>query len=442
MQILFSRKAPSVLLVFISYLSVYCWKLWHSSFFLVAPIALTLLFIGVVQYFVARMFLSGVKTKVNLAVTCYLVFIVVCYLMNVVDAFNVFQQEYLGRQYIRGALVTGFLFLILVWTAYRRSAKRGFAAQNTFLVIFSVISLFSGWRNLVTYPDLDSFHPGYKSIPADRSPERPVVLIVLDEYASSKECFKVSKDSACYDFNTQLLNRGWIVKDDMYSYEGSTIRSLASTFSFNLSEAGTFKDASSFEISTGKLMRNVLYDSLHAKGVEVINWGIVDLGPKRPKQRLYFYPRNFLELLAQYTLFRHWLSGDPVSYNQRVLETAEAQINSLDTRSFMYLHLYMPHSPFKYEPLFPGRGISTRSYLDFRRFTDEQILMLIDKLFTGNRFKVIITGDHGYRDDANMDYHSTFSAFLGFTPEQVEMVKSVQDLGSLINGAFQLKADH
>jgi len=38
-----------------------------------------------------------------------------------------------------------------------------------------------------------------------------------------------------------------------------------------------------------------------------------------------------------------------------------------------------------------------------------------------------------------MDYHSTFTAFWGFTNEQVAMVKSVQDLGSLVNNAFYKK---
>ena len=439
MRILFDRRIPSLLLLFINYFTVYGWRLWHSSFFSVPQLMLLLVLVGTLQYFLARMFLSGDRGKVSFVVTMYLIFIIIFYSMNVVDAFNVVQQEQLGHQYVRGVIISWVLFLILAWVSYRKSSSSGFAFQNIFLGIFSVISLIAGWRSQVSYPAIESFQPNYKTIPFSNIKETPVVLIVLDEYASSKTCFKVTNDSAYYNFNKQLEKRGWIVKDDMYSYEGSTIHSLASAFSFNLSEAGTFKDASSYHISTNKLMRNVLYDSLHGKGVEIVNWGIIDLGAERPKQRLYFYPRNFLELLSRYTVFYYWLSGDPVNYNKRVLETAGDKINGLDQRSFMYMHLFMPHSPFEFEPSFPKMGVSTQSYLRFRQFTDEKMLVMIDRLFRKSGYRVIITGDHGYRDDLQMDYHSTFTAFWGFTEEQVAMVKSVQDLGSLVNSAFYHK---
>ena len=86
MRILFDRRIPSLLLLFINYFTVYGWRLWHSSFFSVPQLMLLLVLVGTLQYFLARMFLSGDRGKVSFVVTMYLIFIIIFYSMNVVDA--------------------------------------------------------------------------------------------------------------------------------------------------------------------------------------------------------------------------------------------------------------------------------------------------------------------------------------------------------------------
>ena len=50
-----------------------------------------------------------------------------------------------------------------------------------------------------------------------------------------------------------------------------------------------------------------------------------------------------------------------------------------------------------------------------------------------NKYRIILTGDHGYRGDDRINPQNTFTALYGFDKADVDKIKSVQDLGSLIN---------
>ena len=87
-------------------------------------------------------------------------------------------------------------------------------------------------------------------------------------------------------------------------------------------------------------------------------------------------------------------------------------------------------SEFKY------KNQSTDNYLNYWNFTNIKLLSLLKNLTRENKYRIILTGDHGYRGDKKIDPHNTFTAFYGFEKADIEQIKSVQDLGSLINHYF------
>jgi hypothetical protein len=106
-------------------------------------------------------------------------------------------------------------------------------------------------------------------------------------------------------------------------------------------------------------------------------------------------------------------------------------------KTFVYTHLYMPHRPMQYKPSFPIRTVNNIiNYKAYWNFTNQKLEPLLTALIKENKFRIILTGDHGYRSDKRINPHYTFAAFYGFNQESIDKINSVQDLGSLINGSF------
>lgn len=97
----------------------------------------------------------------------------------------------------------------------------------------------------------------------------------------------------------------------------------------------------------------------------------------------------------------------------------------------------MPHSPFQFNPEFPKRDKNNLiNYFAFWNFTNNKMNKLLTSLIKENKYRIIFTGDHGYRGENLIDPNNTFTAFYGFNLEMIDKIHSVQDLGSLINGGF------
>jgi hypothetical protein len=63
--------------------------------------------------------------------------------------------------------------------------------------------------------------------------------------------------------------------------------------------------------------------------------------------------------------------------------------------------------------------------------------VFLTNLTKENKYRIIITGDHGYGNTGgSFKAEDTFTAFYGFDSTALKSIHSVQDLGSLINGSF------
>jgi uncharacterized protein (DUF486 family) len=331
--------------------------------------------------------------------------------------------------------------------------KLSFKALNIFLVILSVVSFGS---SISKEPNkavpLESIQNNYQAISRPVQEARPVILIIVDEYNSPDNLFELTKDSSIYSFNSWLNEKGWQTKTTSYSNELSTIHSMSSLFNFNLSKEKTYSAQSEEKIVVSKLYHAALADSLANKGVAVYNYGIFDFGKSNPKSRLYLYPRNFFEAFLLHSTYlaektktgsfqTKYLKNPPSYINDHNIDIlnylpSRLEEDKLPNNAFVYVHLYMPHYPFSLAPEFTNPETDNfKRYVAYWKFTNQKLQSLLSELNRENKYRIILSGDHALRESITNPHHS-FSAYYGFEGNDLNKIRSVQDIGSLINSAF------
>lgn len=349
-------------------------------------------------------------------------------------------------------LVIALVFIVGLQLIFTRK-KLSYKALNIFLIILTIIAISSSISKKPSQAiPLDSIQSNYQSIAHEPQNTKPVILIIVDEYNSPDNLFELTKDSSLYSFNSWLKDKGWQTKTTNYSYELSTIHSMSSLFNFNLSKQKTYSAQSEEKIVVSKLYHAALADSLAKKGVAIYNYGIFDFGNTKPKSRLYLYPRNFIEAfllhstyLAEKTKtgsFQGKYLKNPPSYisdhNIDILNHLPGKLEEekLTNKAFVYVHLYMPHNPFSLAPEFTNPETDNfKRYVAFWKFTNQKLEALLTELNKENKYRIILTGDHGLRESIT-NPHESFSAYYGFEGYDLDKVGSVQDIGSLINSAY------
>jgi hypothetical protein len=319
--------------------------------------------------------------------------------------------------------------------------------------------------NIAVIPPIDSIQNGYKHISESLSSDKngnennnegqkPIVLIVLDEYSSPDELYKIVKDSSVYNFSNTLKNKDWEVRNSSYTYESSTIHSISSLFNFNLSKDSLYDKQNTETIVSKKMLKAALLDSLSSKGVVFNNYGIFHIGNTKPLTQLYLYPTNFTEhFLIRTTYaeeknksgnfkFKNLIKsyGNIFEHNAYILNNLPAILReNKNKKSLTYVHLFIPHAPFYYGNEFPVKHvINFENYFLFWKFTNTKMEALLDSINKQGEYRIILTGDHGYRRNEHKEnYHYSFTAFKGFDSLALKQIESIQDIGLLINAGFK-----
>jgi hypothetical protein len=446
----------SFLILVLPYLAFSIPVFAESGFFSLPKFLLTLIIIVLVDVLV-KMFLKrypGATLWMSLLIySGVLLFLYSPYI--ILPTKGLIEKHFL-TVHVRGRFLVLYLFALiigLVLITYKKRVVFNYAI-NMFMLILFALNLFANIPELtgknkeqaIPPPTATNIHFDTK----DSLSNKPIILIITDEYSSPDELYTLFRDSSLYDFSRELTQTGWIVRNRSFSYDTSTIYSLSSLFNFDLSESGYYKSTSLFTAAS-HLMHCTLGDSLERKNIGVINFGIFDFNRSPPLTRLYPYPKNYLEALLYNSLltvvkqntgsmnpagFGEDFSADPV-HNKKILETLPDSLQRLTGNDyFIYAHLLMPHLPYDYFNEFrSGRG--TAGYLAFWKFTNKKVLPFVKSLQRADRYRIILTGDHGYRDDSRIRSSYTATAFYGFDEKDVEKIKAVQDLGALINAYFK-----
>ena len=448
----FELKKASIFLISLPYLSFNYENIIHSPFFSFTQLLFIFAFILLIDVLI-KWILFKLNEKVYTTISLFIVFISILFFYGLY--ISSFIQKQLKENFhimIRGRTIIEFsiiLFILLILILRKKTIH--YKYLNVFLVLFSGISLFTSIIN-TNEKIKQEFKSSFISIPLNNSPIKPILLIISDEYTSPDGLYQIYKDSSVYQFSNKLSKKGWITKNSFYSYETSTIHSLSSLFNFNLSKNKIFGNLKTEDIGASKIINSTIADSLKKKKIDIINFGIFNIGKSPYLNRLYFYPNSFIENIMMHTIYYTIKSntgnlnesGFARSYypmethNKYIFNHLADTLNTLtNNKTFAYIHLFMPHSPMQYKPNFPIRTeINLLNYKAYWDFTNQKLNTLLTDLIRGNEYRIILTGDHGYRSEKRINPHYTFSAFYGFNQESIDKINSVQDLGCLINGGY------
>lgn len=443
---IFTIERPSIIILVLPYL-IYNWFNFINSFYfnkITFFILIILLFI--VEIITIYLFLFTTNKKVsNFIIFFILIFFYGFYITNYIhSSFSIL----LGI-YIRGRILFYILILFIYLLIININIKF-YKYLNTAFLFFSVINIFFLKSNNIQNISINNNH---KKIDNQFVANKPLILIISDMYSSPDELYKIYKDSSSiYSFSNNLKLNKWAVNNNFKSDETETIHSLSSLFNFNLSKNNNLNKLSIQEISNNYLLKAAIYDSLKTKKIEIINLGIFDIGKSKPLNQLYPYPKNIYDVILVNTLYyqikyntlnftKGGLNNNfyPTEFhNKYIIENLVDSLSRLNNpNSFIYVHLWMPHGPFIYSPDFDLKSVNTNNYKIFWDFTNIKMDSLLFSLIKSNKYRIIFSGDHGYRDDIRINPNKTFIAFYGFEKNMLNQVKSVQDLGILINSSFK-----
>ncbi|MCX6299880.1 MAG: sulfatase-like hydrolase/transferase [Bacteroidetes bacterium] len=446
---LFNINKPSFILLVLPYIGFNLKEVYTSPFFSALSFSGLLCLLLIIELIFKLTY--NKFTRVENLITAFVIsgsfiFFYGVYIVTYLQSTLIYSIR--GRVILTISIILIFL-LIFIFNRYNKSYK----IFNSFFIAFGFVTfLFNSSSSTEKIKNINSIQNSY--IQLQKKPEyvKPVILIISDEYNSPDGLYNVFKDSSIYNFSNDLKKNNWVVSNSNFSYETSTIHSLSSLFNFNLSKDSTYSKQTISNIGTNKLVHALLFDSLTTKNVSIVNYGIFDIGKSIPISRLYFYPKNFIESFFIYSTLYYIIYNTgqfnkdgyennyyPMeSHNKNILNTINDSLNnSINKRQFIYIHLYMPHGPIIFEPEFHNRNENNMSnYFAYWNFTNNKLSTLLKRLTSENKFRIILTGDHGFRSDKRVNPHYTFTAFYGFNNYDLEKIESVQDLGSLINGSF------
>ena len=459
--IFWDLNKASFLMVVLPYIGFNWRELYDSVFFSVKEAGQILLFLIFVEIIFKQLVKRLGKYEKVLSVLFICFTVLFFYGNNIVIPIYQYITKSL-HLYIKEKILFLIVGILLVFIFHYLFGKKNlWRVLNVFLGIYFLVNIFSSKNlNAEIIPPIDSIRNGYKQISVSfgsnkNGNEKPIVLIVLDEYSSPDELYKIEKDSSVFNFSNTLKNKGWEVRNSSYTYESSTIHSISSLFNFNLSKDSMYeKQRLVGNIIKKKMLKNLLLDSLTKKGIGFNNYGIFHIGNTLPLTQLYLYPTNFLERFLIRTTYAEEkfksnnfkLKNLIKSYNN-IFEHNAYILKNLPTilkenknkKSFTYVHLFIPHAPFYYGEEFPVKQvINFDNYFLFWKFTNTKIEALLDSINKQGDYRIIITGDHGYRrNEYKENYHYSFTAFKGFDSLALKQIESIQDIGLLINAGFK-----
>jgi len=284
--------------------------------------------------------------------------------------------------------------------------------------------------------------------------ESPVILIILDEYASDKS-LKITDNS----FRDSMNDLGFLYYDDIKTNEPYTYYAMPSLFNFNLnnSDISVFKkERIPKSINTPKnnfllnnlFKNNSLKDSLDSKNIKVESYGLMNFSSNQINNLSEYLWEPHLEFnfeeIAKSTILNFLYTKESVlersdkvdKFRNDVFEKLK-KISPIKN-TFYYFHIYLPHDPFRFnnEFYYNKQITETENYISFREFLQNKLIEILDE---GNFIdsRIIIAGDHGYRKNDSIDQLSTSVFLKGYNKKNILNEFNVQDLGYLIYNSFK-----
>ncbi len=390
--------------------------------------------------------------SINLNIIIVPSLIIFLYTLRISEFFNLLNSYTLNIHEIHARYYIPILW-ILIAVGIKSSLNkqyyliRGF---NLFLIVISLTIVLNSIKNEIKINCLKMMKQR-SPIKVKNKSISSIILIILDEYESPEELFKVTNDSSVFELSNYIEKLGGTVKNKQTSLNELTVNSISSLFNYNFNKTDknlTFR-SSLYWLYNSNLERDLLND----KKIPLINFGIFDIGNQNAFNKIYYYDsyyfkNDFLKTLAINTIFPIIINSKDVrtdisiKHNSTIIEQIPDRISQITKNHFVYVHLLMPHYPFVYEGKINFGKLSTQynltDYLKYYKYTNQKIINeFLPKIIKSGKFRIIISGDHGFRglrEKVSPKYTATY--YLGFNKNNTAKIKSVQDLGNFIYTSY------
>jgi len=352
--------------------------------------------------------------------------------------------------FLRAKATVGVMFLLFfLIVAFIKNVYSFFNRSIIFLVFILL-----GYRGFALFNKMKGGSSGIsakRTLTIRHNSDKPIMLIILDEYASQSIFGKSVVADNKPNLGRYLDSTGWNTIKNSYSANLSTIISISSIFNGNLSNGYNYDNSSMVKV-VDDLKNASVIKNLAKRNVILKNYSPFTITDHPYYIFLYRFPDSFSDLLMMNSLYLnikvrvanfntetvkldHYSESD---YNQKIYDI---MVNTLNTpgvsRQLIYVHLLMPHYPYHFGNEIALDGYTIDNYYQYWLFTNKKIIDALKKAKYLNNYRIIISGDHGLRGTANINPHQTFTAFYGFDKADVDQLRSVQDIGNLIDGSFK-----
>ncbi|GEM_PF-5591302 len=439
----------SLILVYTSYCSIYYLN-HHADFEILFTLSGIKLFCFILGFqFLATLLLNTFQSNKTKAGYLFIVFS--SFLLLNLAGFLVYATEFLNKYLtfylrIRDLLIAFLLVLAFLSFILKSKFDNTIRIFNTFLAVLIIGNIgrvtISGRIVTEKGPLRDNENETtripYSDDGVNKYAKQNILLILLDEYSSWDELenYQESNEEP-NDLRNFLDSAGFTVKTS-HTLKNSTINSL--NMIFNRNSNLSFRDES-HENASKELKESAVINSLHEKGYKFKNFSFFNIGNHESFyswQGPYSY--NEFELLLSLSIYPMVLSSlkeDSASnagYNREVEKQSLEYLKNLGPNEniFVYVHFLFPHGPFYLENEFSYLERNLDNYITFWNFCNKKIVNYLKSVPDLNTYKIIITGDHGFRSDRRIDPSYTITAFYNFDNDEIERISTVQDIGSLL----------
>lgn len=252
---------------------------------------------------------------------------------------------------------------------------------------------------------------------------RDIYIIILDMYSGTnilQQKFQFDN----HEFIKALKSEGFYVYDHMYSNYNFTYAIIPSLYNFNYLENTEFTDSSQ-AINNSLLFKIAKHNKYHIYYLNswyfTINDNLIDKiynaqTSMIPDIKNIFFGNSMMN--SAIATFNISSQNNP---NKFITDTIKDNNKS---KKFVIFHILTPHWPYLYDE----NGNSTskdiqmdleKGYLGYLKYTNKETLKLIKQIRANSKEDpvIIITGDHGLRDDRVLESQfSTFTAY--YNPER------------------------
>ena len=204
---LWDLNKASFLMVVLPYIGFNWRELYDSVFFSLREAGQILLILIFIEIIFKQLVKRVGKYEKVLSVLFICFTILFFYGNNIVIPIYQFVTKSL-HFYIKEKVLFLIIAILLVFIFHYLFAKKNlWKVLNVFLGIYFLVNILSSKNlNAEIIPPIDSIQNGYKPISKSLGSniyevQKPIILIVLDEYSSPNELYKIVKDSSVYNFS-------------------------------------------------------------------------------------------------------------------------------------------------------------------------------------------------------------------------------------------------